>query len=321
MSQPSEETGQSLNTHLYQGNDMKIFITGGLGFVGRHLSMALLEDGHQITTVGRTHNQATMIEHPAFNHLIADTTIPGDWQSTVASHDIVINLAGKSIFTFWTEKVKEQLYDSRILTTRNLVDSLAGAGDIIFFSTSAVGYYGDRGDDVLTENEPPGKDFLATLSRDWEQEALKAKTDRIRVVLTRFGIVLDRHGGAMASMIPAFKFFLGGRLGNGQQWFPWIHLFDLIAAYRFAITHPTLAGPANWCSPHPVRNRILTQDLAYKLNRPVMLPTPSCLIKSALGDLGKALICSQRAHPTVLQDAGFQFTYADIDSALDEIVQ
>ncbi len=300
---------------------MKIFITGGLGFVGRHLSAALLEDGHQVTAVGRSHDPTTKIDHPAFNYLAADTTKPGDWQASVADYNIVINLAGKSIFTFWTEKAKKQMYNSRIFTTRNLADSLKEAEDTTFFSTSAVGYYGNRGEDVLTEDEPPGNDFLANLSKEWEQEALKAKTDRTRVILTRFGIVLGRGGGAMASMIPAFKLFLGGRLGSGQQWFPWIHLSDLIAAYRFAITNPAVSGPVNWCSPHPVRNRQLTHSLAHKLNRPVMLPTPAFLIKTVLAELGEALMCSQRAHPAVLLRAGFHFKYGDIDDALDEIVK
>jgi uncharacterized protein len=299
---------------------MKTFITGGLGFVGRHLSTALLDDGHQVTGVGRSRNPAAMIEHPSFTYLAADTTQPGDWQAGVADHDVVINLAGKSIFTYWTQKVKKQIYDSRILTTRNLADSLAGAGDTLFFSTSAVGFYGDRGEDVLTESEPPGDDFLAVVGRDWEGEALKAQSDKVRVVLTRFGIVLARGGGAMASMIPAFKLFLGGRLGSGRQWFPWIHLHDVISAYRFAIDHPEIAGPANWCAPQPVRNRDLTETLARKTNRPVMLPTPAFVIKTVLGELGEALICSQRARPAVLQDAGFHFQYGDIDSALDEIV-
>jgi hypothetical protein len=124
----------------------------------------------------------------------------------------------------------------------------------------------------------------------------------------------------MASMIPAFKLFLGGRLGSGRQWFPWIHLHDLISAYRFAINHPEIAGPANWCAPQPVRNRDLTETLARKLNRPVMLPTPAFVIKTVLGEFGEALICSQRGCPAVLQDAGFHFQYSDIDSALDEIV-
>ncbi len=300
---------------------MKIFITGGLGFVGRHLSKVLLEDGHHITAVGRTRNPSAMIDHPSFDYLAADTTKPGDWQSRVPENDVVINLAGKSIFCFWTPKAKEEMYDSRILTTRNLTDSLAGAGDMLFFSTSAVGYYGDRGEDVLTEKEPPGRDFLAKLSIDWEREALKARTDRIRVVITRFGIVLDRDGGAMTSMIPAFRLFLGGRLGDGRQWFPWIHLYDLVEAYRFAIDHPEISGPVNWCAPHPVRNRELTETLADKLNRPVMLPTPAFVLKTVLGDLGESLLCSQRAQPAVLEEAGFDFIYGDIDSALDEIVE
>jgi len=300
---------------------MKIFITGGLGFVGRHLSAAMLADGHLVTAIGRTHNPPAMIDHPSFAYLEADTTIPGDWQASVAEHDIVINLAGKSIFSFWTEKAKQQMYDSRILTTRNLADSLKEAKDSVFFSCSAVGYYGERGEDVLTESEPPGDDFLARLGKDWEQAALQAQSKDVRVVLPRFGIVLGRGGGAMASMVPAFKVFLGGQLGSGRQWFPWIHLDDLIGAFRFAINHSEVAGPANWCAPQPVRNRELTRTLAGKLGRPVMLPTPAFVIKTVLGELGSALLCSQRVLPAVLQQAGFEFTYGDIDSALEQIVR
>lgn len=305
---------------------MKIFMTGGTGFVGHHLAMALLEDGHQITAVGRSDKPTALSEHQSFTFLKADTTKSGNWQNSVAGHDIVINLAGKSIFTksistYWTKKVKEQIYNSRVLTTRNLAASLEEAGDTVFFSTSALGYYGDRGEDVLTEEEPPGDDFLATVCRDWESEALKVQTDRIRVVVTRFGIVLDRDGGALASMIPAFKLFLGGRLGSGRQWFPWIHLQDLIAAYRFAINHTDISGPVNWCSPHPVRNIELTKTLADKLNRPVMLPTPAFILTTVLGGFGKALLYSQRTQPALLHKAGFQFVYGDIDSALEQIIK
>lgn len=299
---------------------MKIFITGGLGFVGRHLAETLLRDGHQITAVGRTRNPAGAIDHPSFHYLAADTTRPGDWQSRLPEHDIVINLAGKSIFTFWTDRVKKQIYDSRILTTRNLAEGLAGAGPTVFFSTSAVGYYGDRGEDLLSETEPVGNDFLATVCRDWEREAMKVQSENIRVVLTRFGVVLSRDGGAMASMIPAFKLFLGGRLGNGRQWFPWIHLEDLTAAYRFVIDHPEISGPVNWCAPQQVRNVDLTRTLAGKLKRPVMLPTPAFFMKTVLGEFGSSIICSQRAQPAVLQKNGFQFAFADIDRALEEIV-
>lgn len=300
---------------------MKIFMTGGSGFVGRHLAMALLADGHQITAVGRSDKPTVLSKHRSLSWLQADTTKPGNWQNSVAGHDTVINLAGKSIFTYWTKKVKEQIYNSRVLTTRNLAASLTGAGDTIFFSTSAPGYYGDRGEDVLTEDEPPGDDFLASVCRDWEAEALKAQTDRIRVVVTRFGIVFDRNGGALASMIPAFKLFLGGRLGSGRQWFPWIHLQDLMAAYRFAIEHTDISGPVNWCAPQPVRNIELTKTLADKLNRPVMLPTPAFILTTILGGFGKALLYSQRTQPALLQKTGFQFVYGDIDSALEQIIK
>ena len=262
---------------------MKIFITGGLGFVGRQLSQALLEDGHQVTGVGRSANPTKMIEHSSFSYLVADTTEAGGWQERVADYDIVINLAGKSIFTLWTKRVKKEIYDSRILTTRNLADSLNGASHTIFFSTSAVGYYGDRGEDILSEEEPVGNDFLAGVCADWEKEALRARQEQVRVVINRFGIVLDRGGGAMASMVPAFKFFLGGRLGSGRQWFPWIHMGDLIGAYRFAIAQTDLTGPVNWCAAHPVRNQQLTKSLARKLNRPAIFPAPAPLVRNISG--------------------------------------
>ncbi len=300
---------------------MDIFITGGLGFVGRHLSSTLLALGHRVTAVGRTAHPREKIDHPGFSYLRGDTTVPGDWQKSLADHEIVINLAGKSIFTVWTEQAKRQIYDSRIQTTRNIAEALANSsGKTVFFSTSAVGYYGDRGEDVLAETEPPGDDFLARLSVDWEREARKAQSAGVRVVLTRFGIVLAGSGGAMANMIPAFKLCLGGRLGTGRQWFPWIHLDDLIDAYLFVLDHPEIAGPVNWCAPHPVRNRDLTERLARRLKRPAMLPVPEFVMKNVLGDFGRALVCSQRVQPAVLQKAGFLFSYGEIDSALDEII-
>jgi uncharacterized protein len=300
---------------------MKIFITGGLGFVGSHLCRTLLQNGHEVTAVGRRPNPGNMINHPSFSYLSADTTKPGEWQRQVADHEVVVNLAGRSIFTLWTEKARKEIYDSRILTTRNLAESLADRSDAIFLSTSAIGYYGDRGDDLLSEDQPPGDDFLATVSRDWEGEALSAAAGGNRVALLRFGIVLHRHGGAMASMIPAFKLFLGGRLGSGRQWFPWIHLDDLVAACTFVIDRPELSGPLNFCAPQPVRNSELTSALARKLNRPVMLPTPSWVMTTLLGQLGQTLLNSQRGKPAALLESGFSFTYETLESALAEIIK
>ncbi len=300
---------------------MKIFITGGLGFVGSHLCQALLHNGHEITAVGRRQNPGNMISHPLFTYLSADTTKPGEWQRHLADHEVVVNLAGKSIFTLWTEKARKEIYDSRIQTTRNVVESFVDRSDVTFLSTSAIGYYGDRGDDVLTEEQPPGSDFLATVSRDWEREALHAAAGGNRVALMRFGIVLDRDGGAMASMIPAFKLFAGGRLGSGDQWFPWIHMEDLVAACSFLIDHPDISGPVNFCAPQPVRNTELTKTLAEKLHRPVMLPAPAWMMKTLLGQFGQTLLNSQRGKPEVLLQSGFPFTYETLDTALDKILE
>jgi uncharacterized protein len=298
---------------------MNIFITGGLGFVGRRLSKTLLEGGHHVTAVGRTPDPQG-IDHPAFRYIAADTTLAGDWQAEVADHEAVVNLAGKSIFTPWTNKAKQEIYDSRILTTRNLVAALPQDRETILCSTSAVGYYGDRGEDILTEDQPSGDNFLAEVGRDWEAEALAAGKKGARVVLPRFGIVLDRDGGAMAKMIPAFRMFVGGALGSGRQWFPWIHLNDLVAALCFLIETPGLRGPFNCSAPEPVRNAELAKTLGRKLHRPACMPAPAFMIKLVLGEFGEVLLDSQRAVPAKLTAAGFTFQYPDLEAALGEIV-
>jgi uncharacterized protein (TIGR01777 family) len=302
-----------------KGKIMNMFITGGLGFVGRHLSSAFLLRGHRVTTVGRSQNPS-MIDHPDFRYVAADTTQTGDWQELLRDQQVVVNLAGKNIFTIWTEKTKRQIYDSRISTTRHLVEALPAGGDTTLCSTSAIGYYGDRGDDMLSDDEPPGDDFLAEVGRDWENEALKAESKGVRVVLARFGIVLHRDGGAMAKMIRAFRMFVGGSLGSGRQWFSWIHMRDLLNAYQFVIDRPDVHGPLNYCAPEPVRNEQLVKTLAAKLKRPAVLKAPAFMVKIVLGEFGKVLLASQRVRPTKLKRAGFEFEYADIDSALEQIV-
>jgi uncharacterized protein len=299
---------------------MNYFITGGLGFVGRHLSNFLLKAGNRVTAVG-LHRSPTLIDHEDFRYIPADTTIAGTWQDELRDKQVIINLAGKSIFKRWTAAYKKQIYDSRILTTRNLVEALPENPATVFCSTSAVGFYGSRGDDVLTEDSPPGEDFLAQVGQDWEREALQAANKGARVVLTRFGIVLDRNGGAMSKMMPAFRFFVGGPLGSGRQWFPWIHMHDLIYAYKFVIGKPQISGAVNFCAPEPVRQRELAANLGEALDRPALLPAPAFLIKLLLGEFGRSLLNSQRVVPEKLQNAGYRFTYPDIKSALDEIVK
>jgi hypothetical protein len=272
-----------------------------------------------VTAVGLSPSP-NLIKHSNFRYIAADTTRAGAWQDELRGQQVIVNLAGKSIFKRWTEDYKKQIYDSRILTTRNLVDALPEDPRIIFCSTSAVGVYGSRGDDVLTEESSPGVDFLAKVGKDWEWEALQAQNKGVRVVTTRFGIVLDRDGGAMRKMIPAFRIFLGGPLGNGRQWFPWIHMHDLVYAYRFLVSKQQISGPVNFCAPQPVRNRELVAVLGEALNRPAFLPAPAFLIKLLLGEFGRSLLNSQRVVPEKLEKSGYRFTYPDIKTAVHEIV-
>jgi uncharacterized protein (TIGR01777 family) len=294
---------------------MKIFITGGSGFVGTNLSFYLLEKGHTIIGIG-TSSAHSVIRHDNFHYISADTTIKGAWQDAMKDVDAVINLAGKNIFKRWSDTYKDQIYNSRILTTRNLVEAMTHQKDIILCSTSAVGYYGDRADDVLKEDALPGNDFAAKVCRDWEKEAFLAEAKGVRVVAMRFGVVLGKNGGALAKMVPAFKSFAGGPLGSGLQWFPWIHMNDLIAAIIFILENPDVKGPINLCSPNPVRNRDFAGALGQVLNRPSVLRTPSFMIRLIMGEMGKSLMSSQRAIPDKLLKYGFKFQYSDINSAL-----
>lgn len=297
---------------------MKIFIAGGTGFVGRHLARHLLNAGHDVVATG-TRLRAPL-SHQKLTYIAADTTLSGDWQEALKSCDAVVNLAGRSIFNYWTSAYKEEIYNSRILTTRNIVEAMpAGAGKVLC-STSAVGYYGSRGDEVLTEESSAGDDFLAKLGIDWENEALSCSAKGARVVLMRFGIVLGKDGGAMKQMLPAFQFGLGGPLGNGKHWFPWIHIDDLVQAILFCITRDDISGVFNFTAPHPVRNKAFTKALGGVLKRPTFLPAPSLALRLLMGELGEVLLSSQRAVPDALEKAGYGFKYEYVKDALREIV-
>ncbi len=298
---------------------MKLFITGGLGFIGRHLSDFLLNLGHRVTAVGTRPGQS-LINHNNFKYIAADTTQKGAWLEDLNNVDAVVNLAGKSIAKRWSKSYKKRIYDSRIRTTRNLVDALPEKRRITLCSTSAVGYYGNRGDDILTESASYGDDFLARVSRDWEDEAFRAEEKGVRVITTRFGVVLGKNGGAMEKMLPAFRSFVGGPMGNGMQWFPWIHMDDLMSAIMFIIENQDIRGPVNFCAPNPVRNRDLAKTMGHVLNRPAFMPAPSFLIRLALGEFGTTMLSSQRAVPEKLLHFGFNFKYPELINAVRDIV-
>ncbi len=299
---------------------MDIFITGGSGFVGTALASRLLDLGHCVTSTG-TSAAHKLSGHTNFRHISADTTQSGPWQEEVKKASVIINLAGANIFHLWTEKYKEKIYLSRIGTTRHLVAAIPERKKVVFCSTSAAGFYGDCGDEELNEDTSPGIDFLAKVCVDWETEASKAENKGARVVLMRFGVVLGQGGGALSKMVLPFKMFVGGPLGNGKQWFPWIHLEDLIFAIVFLFENSEIKGPINFCAPQSLRQGDFARAMGKVLKRPSFLPSPAFVVKTIIGELGTALMNSQRAVSTRLQDSGYTFKFPEIDEALKNILE
>jgi len=298
---------------------MKFLITGGTGFIGSFLTQQLLQNEHEVTIIGRS---SAPVVHPGHFHAIsADTTQKGSWQNALKDVDAVINLAGMSIFQRWTRAYKQQIYDSRILTTRHVVEGMSGDRPQTLISTSAVGYYGSRGDDILSEAEPCGRDFLSRVGKDWEHEAFEAEKKNIRVVAARFGVVLGRSGGALKQMTTPFKWFVGGPMGSGRQWFSWIHIEDLLSGLMFMLENTKIQGPVNLCSPAPVTSGELARTLGAVLGRPAVIPAPSMALRLILGEFAETLLASQRAIPEKLLASGFVFRYPDLKDTLTDLCQ
>jgi uncharacterized protein len=302
---------------------MKILMTGSTGLVGTALVSALARDGHTVCRLLRPQSAVLGGSKEGFD--VPWNPATGELGGAGVGADAVVNLAGASIVGGrWTKARKELLRTSRIDTTRALVSALAKmhARPRVLVSASAIGIYGDRGDELLTEDSKPGAGFLAGLAQEWEAEALKAEALGIRVVLGRFGIILAQHGGALARMLLPFKLGLGGRLGSGKQWMSWITLEDVVTIIRVAMENGAVRGAINVVAPQPVQNAEFTNVLAKVLRRPTLFPAPALALRLALGETADALLLSsQRVKPRALEKLGYRFLHPELSAALNSVLQ
>jgi uncharacterized protein (TIGR01777 family) len=298
---------------------MKALLTGATGFVGKRL-LPLLD--HPIV-LSRNIERAQRSIGAACGRIVAWDPMDGPPPPEAFDGvDVVLHLAGESVAEGrWTKAQKAKIRDSRVVGTRNLVEGIARAEHRprVLVSASAVGYYGDRGEEELTERSTPGDDFLADVCIEWEREALAAEKAGVRVAMLRTGIVLG-HGGALAKMLTPFRLGAGGPLGNGKQWMPWIHVDDMARMYVHAATTESIHGPMNAVAPKPVRNSEFTKALGRALHRPAFMPAPYLGLRLLFGEFAKVLFASQRVLPKVALESGFQFEYPEIDAALRQIL-
>ncbi len=297
---------------------MDILITGGTGAIGRVLCRVLRQRGYRLTVLSRRPEKVAAICGEGVAAVSSLLQLPAS-----THFDAVVNLAGEPVIgPYWTETRKKILWDSRVTLSGQLVEFMERAESRpgVLINASAVGYYGDGGDRIIDENSEGGGGFAHQLCADWEKAANRAGQFGVRVCIVRFGLVLMRHGGLLQRMLPSFRLGLGAKLGDGRQWMAWIHVQDLVAMIEFLLERAECSGVYNGVSPNPVTNGEFTAVLARHLHRPALLSAPAFLLKLAMGEMGRLLLEGQRALPQRFQQAGFQFSYPDLDSALTDLI-
>jgi uncharacterized protein len=300
---------------------MKILITGATGLIGRSVCRSLINEGHQLVVLS--------MRPPAAIDLAG--VIAFQWEpeagpppaGALEGVEAVIHLAGEPVAAArWTEEQKRRIRDSRKKGSRNLVAGMRATPrpPKVLVSASAVGFYGDRGDEVLDESSDPGSGFLSEVCLDWEAEAAGARELGARVALVRTGVALSPSGGALEKMLTPFKLGLGGRLGDGRQWFPWIHVEDIAGIFLHALKSPAVDGPINGVAPGVVTNEDFTRALAATLRRPAFFPVPQFALRALMGEMAEIITASQRVVPRVALDTGYRFKYPDLRPALESLL-
>lgn len=328
--------------------NMKIILSGGSGFIGKALQQKLASYGHEVVVLTRgTAGDGPVGDGPAGDtpssfsakRPVPQRTVPyrtvprfipwdgetlGPWVGELEGSAAIVNLAGESIISKrWTPSQKERIVQSRIRAAKVLVDAMNKVDNrpCVLVNASAVGYYGNVPEGEVTEEAAQGSDFLAQTCGRWEKEARHAEALSVRVVLARIGIVLAKGGGALAKMLPPFLFFMGGALGSGKQWFPWIHRDDVLEILYYAIQNPRVSGPVNVTAPNPVRMGEFCQTLGRVLGRPSWAPVPAFVLRMLLGEMAEMLLTGQRAVPRKIQTVGYHFQYPHLEEALSSLLK
>lgn len=307
---------------------MRVLITGGTGLIGNELTNNLCADGHEVVVLSRSGR--SQVDLPSRASVVRwDGRTAEGWGHLVNEVDAIVNLAGESIAGAnplagrWTSARKQRILESRVQAGQAINQALQSATKRpeVLVQASAVGYYGPRGDEIVTEETAPGNDFLADVCKQWEAGAAGAEALGVRVVIIRTGVVLSMGGGALPFMALPFRFFVGGPLGSGRQYVPWIHEEDQIAAIRFLIEHSGLRGAYNLSAPQPLTSAAFGQAIGRALRRPSYMPAPAFAFRLAFGELATLLVDGQRQIPRRLQQTGFRFKYDDADSALKDLLR
>ena len=304
---------------------MKVVIAGGTGFLGRPLADALAADRHEVVILTRGAPDRRVAAAGTRFATWTPGSQRGAWTAEIEGAGAVINLAGESIAARrWSTAQKHRILDSRVQATRSLVETIRAAArpPQVFISGSAVGYYGPLGDEIVTEEQPTGSDFLATVCAQWEAAAARGAGAATRVVCMRTGLVIEKDGGALPKMLPPFKLGAGGPVGSGRQYWPWIHRDDWIALVRWIIETQSASGPINATAPNPVTNAEFSRALGRAMHRPAFMPAPAFALRLLLGEMADALLLSgQRAMPAKAERLGFRFRYTQLDDALRAIFE